>query len=284
MRRSTQRLVTAMAVSVMAVATLFALLALAACGGETPGTVSTDVPVASTTSTETAAPTTTDSTSAPALDPGAAGAPTTEVSEEALAYAAELGGTSQEGESLHLIIGASVSSEAEAQRLLGEALPRFGDMQSYFIVQRSDGFDGLEPGWWIVMEAHLDDPAADSLEFARRGFPDAHVMPVTVLTSDPIPVYDDMIEASDATLIYDAIARSDAVPADFELYSHLISEDGAWAGARIGTPEQGNYYALLANDELKGWYVVQVDTYLLEHEILAHGAPEEIAAFLDCYT
>jgi hypothetical protein len=48
-------------------------------------------------------------------------------------------------------------------------------MQSYFIVQLSDSFDGLEPGWWIVIEAYYNEPEESELDFGRRGFADAYV-------------------------------------------------------------------------------------------------------------
>jgi hypothetical protein len=118
--------------------------------------------------------------------PSAAG-----LSAESIAYAEELGGTSHEGETIYAVIGASVETESEAQKLLEEARPSFGDMQSYFIVQRSDNFDGMEPGWWVVIEAYYADPDGDQLDFSRRGFPEAYVKQVVVQTSDPIPVYDD---------------------------------------------------------------------------------------------
>ncbi len=114
------------------------------------------------------------------------------VSADSLAYAEELGGTSHEGETLYVVIGASVETEQEAQQRLEDALQYFGDMQSYFIVQRSNNFDGMDPGWWVVMEAYRDPPDSDQLDFARRAFPDAYAKEVTVRTADPIPVYEDM--------------------------------------------------------------------------------------------
>jgi hypothetical protein len=108
-------------------------------------------------------------------------------------YARALGGTSHIGKSLYFVIGASVSSERKAQSLLDESDALFGDMQSYMIVQRSDNFDGMKPGYWIVAEAYATYPAKENLEFCRRAFPSAYVKKATVLTSDPIPVYDELV-------------------------------------------------------------------------------------------
>ena len=115
------------------------------------------------------------------------------VSSDSIAYAKLLGGTSHEGETLYFVIGASVESEEAARAMLEDATPRFGDMQSYFIVQLSDNFEGMEPGWWVIFEAYHRKPSSENLDFDRRGFPDAYVKQATVRTSDPIPVYEDMV-------------------------------------------------------------------------------------------
>lgn len=114
-------------------------------------------------------------------------------SEDALDYARELGGVSQSGGELHFIIGASCDSEKAAQSLLDKAIPLFGDMQSYFVVQRSDNFDGMRPGYWVVIEAYEKRPSEENLQFARRGFPKAYVKQATVLTADPLPVYEQLV-------------------------------------------------------------------------------------------
>jgi hypothetical protein len=113
------------------------------------------------------------------------------LSDDALAYAKSIGGKSQKGKHLYLAIGASVKTEAEAQVLLDKATPKFGDMQSYYIVQYSNNFQGLNPGWYVLIEAYKDPPDIYNLDFGRRAFPDLYVKAVTVKTSDPIPVYED---------------------------------------------------------------------------------------------
>ena len=64
------------------------------------------------------------------------------------------------GQDVYLIIGASMSTEDECQALLDKADPLFGDMQIYFVIQRSDNFTGLQPGYFVLVEAHLDEPSA----------------------------------------------------------------------------------------------------------------------------
>jgi hypothetical protein len=109
------------------------------------------------------------------------------VSQESRDYAAWLGGTSHKGEKLYFVIGASLRSEAQAKARL-EPAKAVGDMQSNFIVQLSDNFAGMTPGYWVIFEAYDGYPSDDDLFFCRRPFPDAYVKTATVLTDDPIPV------------------------------------------------------------------------------------------------
>ena len=137
---------------------------------------------------------TTVTTESPATTASSATTPATVViSGAALVYAEDLGGISHLGETLFFVVGARVESEEEARTRLDEAIPRFGDMQSYFIVQNSSNFEGMEPGHWIIIEAYRDEPSAENLDFGRRGFPDAQVTEATVLTEDPIPVYEELM-------------------------------------------------------------------------------------------
>jgi hypothetical protein len=112
---------------------------------------------------------------------------------ERIEYALSLGGVSREGDTLFFVVGAETASEEEAQALLQEAIPVFGDMQSYFIVQKSDNFKGMAPGQWVVIEAFEANPTAENVEFGRRAFPSAYVVQAKVLTAEPIPVYEDRL-------------------------------------------------------------------------------------------
>jgi hypothetical protein len=117
----------------------------------------------------------------------------TGVSSKSITYARSIGGTSHEGKTLYFVIGASVKSEDDAQSKLEHAIPIFGDMQSYFIVQNSDNFGGMKPGWWVIVEAYNRKPSKENLDFAKRAFPDAFVRKAIVRTSDPIPVYEELV-------------------------------------------------------------------------------------------
>ena len=169
---------------------LMAALSPAGCGSASPVPTTTSSAVATTVASVTStssAEVTSSSTSAGAT------ATTVTISSDSIAYAQSLGGSSHEGETLYFVIGASVDSEQAAQTMLEDATPRFGDMQSYFIVQLSDNFEGMKPGWWVVIEAYRGEPSAENLDFDGRGFSEANVKQAIVKTADPIPVYEDVV-------------------------------------------------------------------------------------------
>ncbi len=123
-----------------------------------------------------------------------------------IAYAKSLGGKSHEGETLYLIVGGVEKTEKAALKRLADAMQTFGDMQSYFIVQRSDNFRGMDPGSWVVVEAYRDknnvdpaDPTGEAnLRLARRMSDKAYVVSVVVKTQEPIPVYEDEVMGPDS--------------------------------------------------------------------------------------
>lgn len=181
-------------------ALVFVVMVLVASGCARPSAGPTaapkSVPASSAVSAEaSAAPIETAAATLPATTSSAADSASTPpgLSERSLAYAKDIGGTSRRGEKLYFIIGDSVDSESEVQSLLDKAIPTFGDMQSYFIVQRSDNFDGMRPGWWVVVEAYRESPSPENRQFAKRGFPGAYVKQATVQTDDPIPLYEDLV-------------------------------------------------------------------------------------------
>lgn len=124
------------------------------------------------------------STEAPAESPSQ----TPDNSSKPIGYAPGIGRTSQKGETLYFILGASLKSEDDAQSSLNNALPMLGSMQSHFIVQKSDSFEGMRPGWWVILAAHRTKPSKANLDLAKRAFPGASVRTAIVRTSDPIPV------------------------------------------------------------------------------------------------
>ena len=179
--------------TVVFVLVIVAVLAAVVNGcGKTPATVSSsEAPATTPPSTATVASASTDSTATSTVETTTM--ETTDPLSDSIAYARSLGGLSQEGATLFFVVGAATNTEAEAQALLEKALPSFGDMQSYFIVQQSDNFDGMEPGKWVVIEAYKENPSAENVDFGRRAFPNAYVVRAKVMTADPIPVYEDRL-------------------------------------------------------------------------------------------
>ncbi len=116
--------------------------------------------------------------------------PTPEASQQPLGHAPGFGRASQMGETLYFIIGASLKSEDDAQTSLNNVIPMLGRMQAYFIVRKSDNFEGMRPGWWVIVAPHRANPSKENLEIAKRAFPGASVRKAIVRTSDPIPVHE----------------------------------------------------------------------------------------------
>lgn len=165
---------------------VMAMTALVACAElTTAGSETTTVPETLLQESTTLPPATVLDTTTSVSTPTTAAAST--VSGESIAYAQSLGGVSHLGEELYFVIGASVRTEEQAKALL-EPAKAVGDMQSSFIVQLSDNFDGMRAGYWVVFEAYDGYPSVEDLEFCRRPFPDAYVKRATVMTGDPIPV------------------------------------------------------------------------------------------------
>ena len=117
----------------------------------------------------------------------------------AASRSAPLGNYDDEGRRLigfdriRFVVGASVESEQEAQTMLEDAIPLFGDMQLYFIVQRSDNFQGMNPGWWVVIEAYQGEPSTENLAsrppcVPRRTREERHGQDL-----GSIPVYEEMV-------------------------------------------------------------------------------------------
>ena len=151
------------------------------------------VPISSAMSTIPAGTDSSSPVAASADSSGATAAKSSGVSAKSLARAQSIGGSDYEGQTFNFIVGGTYGTEGEAQAALDKALPLFGDMQAYFIVQRSDSFAGMTPGSWDVVEAHFKTPTGENMEFARRGFPSAYVVRARILVSDPIPVYEDLV-------------------------------------------------------------------------------------------
>lgn len=171
-------------------AVLVAALPVSGCGEVPAVPTSVTAPTLSSTTTLTPA-------SSETPTPSSTTAPVTTVSPTTaparITYAKSLGGTPHKGETLFFVVGATVDTEQKAQTLLDGAQPSFGDMQSYFIVEQSDNFDGMEPGGWVVIETYRKYPSAENLDFDHRAFPDAYVVRAKVKTDDPIPVYEDLV-------------------------------------------------------------------------------------------
>jgi hypothetical protein len=101
-------------------------------------------------------------------------------------------GKSHKGETLQLLIVATEKTKAAADQTLLDLLPVYGDIQTYLVVEPTAQLKGLEPGSWVVFEAYRKAPSQETIDFMDRGSSPATVKQVTVLTTDPIPVVEDL--------------------------------------------------------------------------------------------
>jgi hypothetical protein len=111
-------------------------------------------------------------------------------------YAKAMGGSSHKGQTLYLIVGATEPDLVRARRRLDWALVRFGDMETYYVIARSDSYTGLASGSWIVSEAYkveANAKKAENLELASRFSAAPVVRKVTAKTADPVPVYEELV-------------------------------------------------------------------------------------------
>jgi len=159
---------------------------LAACTGCASSSTSSTSPTSPATP---AAP-----TSTPSVVPTAPSYPAVEVPS-----AIELGGVSHKGEPLYLVVASIHDRQQEASAALAAMTTYFGDADVFYTVQRSNAFEGLESGRWVVAEAYWTRDAAQSgLEWATgRGPATAPFAPVlrlaTARSDDPVPVVEDVM-------------------------------------------------------------------------------------------
>jgi hypothetical protein len=115
------------------------------------------------------------------------------VSGDALSYATQIGGTSHRGATLSAIIATSTVKEADAESALASLVRDQQASRPLFIVQRTDNFNGLRPGRFVVMEAFRSDQhATDAMQAQQEAFPNVEQCRVTPLNDDPIPVVEDI--------------------------------------------------------------------------------------------
>jgi hypothetical protein len=101
-------------------------------------------------------------------------------------------GKSHEGETLYALVVAVADTKAAADKAAIDTLSQVGDVQAYFVVEPASHVSGLPAGKWYVFETYRGKPSQDTIDFMDRGPSPATVYKVTINTSDPIPVVEDL--------------------------------------------------------------------------------------------
>ena len=97
-------------------------------------------------------------------------------------------GTDGQGQELYLVIAASVTSQENAETR-ARLISSVGDVAIPWAVDRSDHYDGLRPGFWIVATGHKTKVGANTeLHFLehREDFKSAYIAKVTKNCDDPL--------------------------------------------------------------------------------------------------
>jgi hypothetical protein len=100
-------------------------------------------------------------------------------------------GANQKGRSLYFVLYASESSKAAADAKYSKVVGMLEGPAQYVFVGRSNDFEGMAPGWWIVaMPCEEQNVAEGESAFAKRNGLDGYVKQATVKTDSPISVND----------------------------------------------------------------------------------------------
>ena len=96
---------------------------------------------------------------------------------------------SHQGESFYAVICESSASKAEAQKRLNDLNSLLGDTGGGFFIDKSDHYEGMRPGWWVVFSAYesKSDAAEDAKWFTRGSF-EPYVKSVKKRCTDPIDI------------------------------------------------------------------------------------------------
>lgn len=99
------------------------------------------------------------------------------------------------GETLFVLVAGLEEDRRAGLERLWEARAWAGEFQTYFILDRSDHYDGLPAGQWVVMEPH-EEPLDIGSSLKDR-IPGSYESTVTVKCPDLFTTYDEQMRAFD---------------------------------------------------------------------------------------
>jgi hypothetical protein len=102
---------------------------------------------------------------------------------------AEQSPASHQGESFYVVICESSASKAEAAKRLNDLNGLLGDTGGGFSIDKSDHYEGMRPGWWVVFSAYENKSDADEdAKWFTRGSFQPYVKHVKKLCTDAIDI------------------------------------------------------------------------------------------------
>lgn len=63
-------------------------------------------------------------------------------------------GTRHTGSAIYTLIVASERTRGDAERRREDAASALGEFETYFVIDRSEHYEGMRPGWWVVFEPY----------------------------------------------------------------------------------------------------------------------------------
>jgi hypothetical protein len=91
------------------------------------------------------------------------------------------------GTPMWVVIVDSVDTKAEAERRLGRLDGVLGAGENTYVVDQSSHYEGMRPGWWVIVEAtRTEEGAREEAAFAKRADFEPYVKHVVKTCTDPI--------------------------------------------------------------------------------------------------
>lgn len=121
------------------------------------------------------------------------------LTDAAIQHAYNLNGISRYGQSLYVIILASTQHEYQAKQRLEVVTRANPDLGAWFIVQKSNNFEGMNPGWYVAMAAFENKAnALQQLKRISRVVRHANIKQAIPRTHDPYPYMNKRIQSEAA--------------------------------------------------------------------------------------
>jgi hypothetical protein len=108
----------------------------------------------------------------------------------------EMAGVAHTGETIGVMIVASETDRAGAEARRQQAQEALGEFQTYFLIDLSDHYEGMTPGYWVVFEAYstlarAQAAAVDNAPWLNSRGIDPYAKSATVKCADTFVLVDE---------------------------------------------------------------------------------------------